>query len=241
MLSKRQIKYFKSLQLKKYRDQERLFLVEGAKGVREVLNSDFQINSLIATEAFLSDQLREGINCYTVKEEILSQIGTFRSNNAAIAVVEMSIQDEVNISESGLTLALDNVRDPGNLGTIIRIADWYGISQIICSKETADCFNPKVVNSTMGSFTRVNIAYADLKDVLSSTQLPIYGALLDGDNIYSQELAQSAVIIMGNESKGISEQIQSYITNPLLIPGRGGAESLNVAVSTAVVLDNFFR
>ncbi len=241
MLSKRQIKYFKSLQLKKYRDQERLFLVEGAKGVGEVMNSSFHINTLLATEDFLSGINSEDLNVFRVKEDVLQQAGTFKSNNAAIAVVEMPDSIQETTSDKGITLVLDDVRDPGNLGTIIRIADWYGIRKIICSEETADFYNPKVINSTMGSFTRVQLVYTNLSNWLAKVDLPVYGALLNGENIYNEELKSDAIVVMGNESKGISESVQKYINKPVLIPGRGGAESLNVAVSTAVVLDNFFR
>lgn len=241
MLSKRQIKYFKSLQLKKYRDQERLFMVEGAKGVEEVLNSTFQVNTLIGTEAFLNNNSKEDIQQFEVKEDVLAQVGTFKSNNSAIAIVEMKDQPTFQAPQKGLTLVLDDVRDPGNLGTIIRIADWYGIEKIICSEQTADLYNPKVVNSTMGSFTRVELSYQNLAELLRNVDLPIYGALLNGKDIYQEALIQDALIVMGNESRGISEQIQRFVSHPILIPGRGGAESLNVAVSTAVVLDNFFR
>lgn len=241
MLSKRQIKYFKSLQLKKYRDQERLFMVEGAKGVEEVLNSTFQVNTLIGTEAFLNNNSKEDVQQFEVKEDVLAQVGTFKSNNSAIAIVEMKDQALFQAPQKGLTLVLDDVRDPGNLGTIIRIADWYGIEKIICSEQTADWYNPKVVNSTMGSFTRVELSYQNLAELLKRVDLPIYGALLNGKDIYQEALIQDALIVMGNESRGISEQIQRFVSHPILIPGRGGAESLNVAVSTAVVLDNFFR
>ena len=241
MLSKRQIKYFKSLQLKKYRDQERLFMVEGAKGVEEVLNSEFKVHSLMATEEYLSACAGHNGAEYCVKEEVLTQIGTFKSNHTAIAIVEMPEKEDPNVSTEGITLVLDSVRDPGNLGTIIRIADWYGISNIICSPDTADWYNPKVVNSTMGSFTRVNLSYTALEDFLKNVTVPIYGAVLNGKSIYEESLEKNALVVMGNESRGISREIQSYITHPVLIPGKGKAESLNVAVSTAVVLDNFFR
>ena len=241
MLSKRQIKYFKSLQLKKYRDQEGLFMVEGAKGVEEVLKSSFHVNSLIGTEVFLNSVSDSSVETFQVKEDVLAQVGTFKTNNAAIAIVEMKEEPADAVVSKGITLVLDDVRDPGNLGTIIRIADWYGIENIICSPQTADWYNPKVVNATMGSFTRVSVTYQNLNEVLIHSDLPVYGALLAGDNIYQEDLRQDAFLVMGNESKGISPQIEKYITHAVSIPGRGGAESLNVAVSTAVVLDNFFR
>lgn len=245
MLSKRLIKYFKSLQLKKYRLQERKFLVEGAKGVSEVLKSSLKVTNLLGTSAFLTtlernikDKADEVIEC---KEIDLAQVGTFKTNNAGIAVVEMPVNQEISIPGDRLCLALDDVRDPGNLGTIIRIADWYGIEHVFCSHETADVFNPKVINATMGSFTRVSVYYTDLKTLLSDVSVPIYGALLEGESIYKTSLQQKGVILMGNESAGISEDIIRLVSDPLRIPGRGGAESLNVSVATAVILDNFFR
>lgn len=244
MLSKRQIKYFKSLQLKKYRLQEGLFLVEGAKGVREVLNSGFNVQSLMATQDFLSEldsPITAEMDVYTVKEDVLSQIGSFKNNNAGIAVVETPASASIELPQDGLTLALEDVKDPGNLGTIIRIADWYGIQNIVCSHETVELYNPKVISATMGSFTRVTVHYCNLQEVLGSTDLPIYGALLSGDSIYETQLSNAGIVLMGNESMGLSDALQSLVSNPLKIPGRGGAESLNVAIATAVVLDNFFR
>lgn len=245
MLSKRLIKYFKSLQLKKYRLQERKFLVEGAKGVSEVLHSGLKITNLLGTTTFLAsldrnlkDNAQEVIEC---KEVDLAQVGTFKTNNAGIAVVEMPKDEEISIPTDNLCLALDDVRDPGNLGTIIRIADWYGIEHIFCSHESADVFNPKVINATMGSFTRVSVHYTDLKAALSNTTVPVYGALLSGKSIYKRSLEKRGVILMGNESIGINDDLIPLITDALHIPGRGGAESLNVSVATAVILDNFFR
>lgn len=245
MLSKRLIKYFKSLQLKKYRLQERKFLVEGAKGVSEVLHSGLKVTNLLGTSTFLAslernikDTAEEVIEC---KEIDLAQIGTFKTNNAGIAIVEMPKEQEISIPTDRLCLALDDVRDPGNLGTIIRIADWYGIEHIFCSQETADVFNPKVINATMGSFTRVSVHYIDLKASLANVSVPVYGALLEGKSIYKTTLQQKGVILMGNESAGISKNLIPLITDELHIPGRGGAESLNVSIATAVILDNFFR
>ena len=245
MLSKRLIKYFKSLQLKKYRHQEGKFIVEGAKGVVEVLQSGFKVEYLLVTADFktslsaaLIERAREVIE---VKETDLQSVGTFLSNNAAIAIVEMLPSKPFAMPVNEHVLALDDVRDPGNLGTIIRIADWYGIKHIVCSLESADFYNPKVINASMGSFTRVNVVYADLEKILSETQMPVYGALLEGENIYKSDLSRAGVILMGNESQGIDKALEPLITHSIHIPRRGGAESLNVAIATAVILDNFFR
>jgi len=244
MLSKRISRYIKSLQLKKYRKQEEVFIVEGAKGVLELLNSDYKIVYLLYTiqfdtEAFKSFDLGK-IELIEVGQKDLENVGTFQSNNSVLAVARSKPNMHFDFN-SELILALDDIRDPGNLGTIIRIADWYGINKIICSEECADFYNPKVINATMGSFTRVDLWYTDISEVLSKTELPIYGALLEGENIYKQKLENKGILVMGNESHGISSAINQLVTHPLRIPKRGGAESLNVSIATAVILDNFFR
>ncbi len=244
MLSKRLIKYFKSLQLKKYRRQERKFLVEGAKGVTELLKSGLEVEYLLLTADFRAEletvvSLKGEV--LDVSEKELIQVGTFQSNNAGLAVASMPEEQALSLDENELVLALDDIRDPGNLGTILRIADWYGITRVICSKECADVFNPKVVNASMGSFSRIQVWYEELEGFLKETNLPVYGALLEGDNIYQTELKTSGILLMGNESKGIHPDLIPYITQPVHIPRRGGAESLNVSVATAVILDNFFR
>ena len=244
MLSKRLIKYFKSLQLKKYRRQEQKFLVEGAKGVLEVLKSDMEVSHLLLTPAFKSsigpDVTLRGELIEVSEKELLS-VGTFQSNNAGMAIVEMPDSLAVEIGNNELVVALDDVRDPGNLGTIIRIADWYGITKLVCSPECADVYNPKVINASMGSFTRVKVYYEDLTTFLGKGSHKVYGALLEGDNIYQSSLKPEGVLLMGNESKGVRPGLQGYIDEAVHIPRRGGAESLNVSVATAVILDNFFR
>lgn len=244
MLSKRLIKYFKSLQLKKYRRQERKFLVEGAKGVTELLKSGLEVEFLLLTADFkreLESVLTLRGELIEVSEKELVQAGTFQSNNAGLAIACMPDESSLTIGEEELVIALDDIRDPGNLGTIIRIADWYGIAKVICSKECADVFNPKVVNASMGSFTRVQVWYEELSDFLSKTNQTVYGALLAGENIYQSDLKPAGILLMGNESKGIQPDLIPLITQPVHIPRRGGAESLNVSVATAVILDNFFR
>ena len=245
MLSKRLIKYFKSLQLKKYRHQEHKFIVEGAKGVSEVLKSDFVVDYLIITEDYKEllslTELQKAKEVIIVKENELKPIGTFQTNRDGLAIVSMPESTPIMLKEGELTLALDDVRDPGNLGTIIRIADWYGIDSIICSKESADFYNPKVINASMGSFARVKVYYESLSEVLTQCDVPVYGALLEGKSIYQTQLSNSGIILMGNESQGIDKDLEKYITHSIHIPKRGGAESLNVAIATAVILDNFFR
>lgn len=246
MLSKRKLKYFKSLHIKKYRLQHGNFLVEGAKGVVEALKSTLEIEHLALTPYFREElEQKEGLQLRgeleSVTEQELVAAGTFMSNNAGLAVLKIPERQALPTLTSGLTLVLDEVRDPGNLGTIIRIADWYGIEHVICSLGTADIYNPKVINATMGSFARVKVFYTDLQAFLQAKELPVYGALLGGESIYSLDLRQDAMLLMGNESKGISDDLLPFVDHQVKIPSRGGAESLNVAIATAVALDNFFR
>jgi len=245
MLSKRKLKFFKSLQIKKYRVQSGNFLVEGAKGVEEALQSQMEIDHLVVTQQFHDDlvaqKLRLRGELEIVSENELKAAGTFGSNNAGLVVMKIPSQQALRKMTKGLTILLDDVRDPGNLGTIIRLADWYGVGHVICSNESADLYNPKVINSTMGSFARVQVYYTDLADYLSKNNLPVYGTVLNGNSIYQEHLAEDALILMGNESKGISDRLLQYVDHPVQIPGRGKAESLNVAIATAITLDNFYR
>lgn len=246
MLSKSRLKFIKSLQIKKYRKQERLFLVEGAKSIQELLKSDYKINQLVLTEEFYKschkqvDALGDAELVLCSQAEI-EQAGTFGSNDAGIALVEMQEFAFVEPEPGNYCLMLDDVRDPGNLGTIIRIADWYGIKSIVCSEQTAEFYNPKVIASTMGSFTRLKPHYCNLEDILQKTSLPVFGALLDGNSVHQSAFPGTGFLIMGNESQGISKELMKYITQPITIPQFGRAESLNVAVATAVILDNIKR
>ncbi|MCM8569037.1 RNA methyltransferase [Gramella jeungdoensis] len=240
MVSKNQIKLIKSLSQKKFRNKYGLFVVEGLKGVREFINSDYELNSLYTTgEIFnvpgeLSDK---------IKEKDLRKISFLKTPQQALAV--FTIPQQKNINLNGLVLVLDGVRDPGNLGTIIRLCDWFGIESIVCSEDTVDCYNPKVVQASMGSLTRVNVSYTDLKDFfLNNRNVPVYGAMLDGENIYSSNLPDSAFIVMGNEANGVSEEVKKLLTREINIPQFGqdqNTESLNVATATAIILSEFRR
>ena len=219
-------------------------MVEGGKGVSELLKSGLEVEYLLVTGTFrttLGDLSGFKGELIEVSEYELRQAGTFQSNNAGLAIVVMPEPSEIQLSPDELVLALDDVRDPGNLGTILRIADWYGITKVVCSSTCADIYNPKVINSTMGSFTRVQVWYADLHEFLSQYPGHVYGALLEGEDIYQAELGTAGVLLMGNESQGISTDLIPLIDHAVNIPRRGGAESLNVSVATAVILDNFFR
>jgi TrmH family RNA methyltransferase len=242
MLSKANIKFIKSLQVKKYRKQEQCFLVEGAKSVLELLSSDFEIVKILGTSEFLAGiQRRTSAEIIEVRENELDGLGQFQSNNSALAVVKMKPNLAFTISPQEYALVLDDLRDPGNLGTIIRTADWYGINKIIASDETADVYNPKVITSTMGSFARVKVFYTRLQEYLPAVKANIYGAYLEGSNVHHTKFAAGGLVVIGSESHGISENLQRYITDKITIPGFGKAESLNAAIAAAVIMDNIRR
>jgi len=246
MLSKSQIKYVQSLHQKKYRQEYGAFLVEGAKSVLELLASDFEVELLLITETFRKENARlldnQRIRTEVVNPAELERVGTLTSNDACLAVAKTKENRPLVAGSNEFALVLDDVRDPGNLGTIIRIADWYGIQKLICSRTTADVYNPKVISATKGSFTRVNWYYCDLETFLSEQPgMAIYGAFLDGEDVHSTAFAQSGYLIMGNESNGISPAVGRFVTQRLTIPRYGGAESLNVGIATAVICDNLRR
>lgn len=245
MISKNKAKFIKSLQLKKYRKAEGAFVVEGGKSVLELLKSGFQIREVYVTPSFfdaneaLLKQYADRLLIATEKE--LESAGSLKSNNAALAVASLPAEQPPAFDKRDFLLALDDVRDPGNLGTIVRIADWYGIYQLLCSEETTDAFAPKVVQACMGSLTRVKVSYGNLKSLISSSGLPVYGAVLNGKSVHEEHFAAQGIILMGNESNGISKELLTLVDHPVTIPGLGGAESLNVAVATAVICDNMRR
>ncbi|MEQ8361328.1 MAG: RNA methyltransferase [Cyclobacteriaceae bacterium] len=245
MISKSQIKFIKSLQLKKYRKEEQCFVVDGEKGVEEVLKSDFKIEMLLATESFREKQARllKGIKAeiFIVSEKQLSQLSSFQTNESVLAVVRQKPNQLPVLEQNEFMLALDDIRDPGNLGTIIRTADWFGIRKIVASTQTADYYNPKVINATMGSFTRVQLAYTNLMDWIPQWNAHVYGTFMEGEDVHSMCFDKRGVIVIGNEANGISPEIQSLVTDRITIPGAMGAESLNAAVATGIVLDNWSR
>lgn len=245
MLTKNQVKYIQSLQLKKNRLLHKSFMVEGAKNVLELLEFDFTIESIFITEPFYKENKNviDNQNCATqiVNEADLEKLGTFSSNNAAIAIVKTKNNQNL-LTTNELVLVLDDIRDPGNLGTIIRIADWYGLKNIVCSENTVDFYNPKVIAATMGSFLRVNLFYTNLSHFLTHQKNEfIGGAVMNGRSIYDLNLPKTGFLIIGNESNGISNEVQAFVNERITIPKRGGAESLNAGVATAILLDNFFR
>lgn len=240
MVSKNQIKLIKSLSYKKFRNKHHLFVVEGIKGIEEFLDSSFELVNLFALENIFSNIDEKKIQ---VNEDELKKISFLKTSQRAVALFK--IPQQVQVSQGNLTLALDGVRDPGNLGTIIRLCDWFGVESILCSKDTVDCFNPKVVQASMGSLTRVKVMYCDLKEyILKNPQKPVYGAMLSGSNVYSEKLEAPGILIMGNEANGISSEIEDLITQRLSIPQyneQHTTESLNVATATAILLSEFRR
>jgi len=240
MVSKNQIKLISSLHQKKFRFANQLFFAEGVKVIQELLNSNFILEHLYLTEP-LFDAVN--INFKTIiSESDLKKISALATPNNCFAVFK--IPSVKPIIEHGLIIALDDIRDPGNLGTILRLCDWFGISQVICSEQTVDIYNPKVVQATMGSIARLNVSYVDLNVFLQKTTLPVFGTFMDASNIYQETLPNEAVIVMGNEANGISESIEKTIKNRLTIPRFGDlqkTESLNVATATAIILSEFRR
>lgn len=230
------------MQLKKNRLQQQRFLVEGAKSVLELINSDFIIDQILCTNefyekhSFINNSLRDKIGLITEKQ--LEKVGTFKSNSLVLAVAHKKPNAQLIIEKGDLGIVLDDIRDPGNLGTIIRIADWYGINKIIASETTAEFYNPKVINSTMGSFTRVNLFYTHLPNYLEKYGGSIFGTFMEGENIHKAKIKGEGLIVMGNESNGISKEVERFVTKKITVPKFGEAESLNVAVATAIVCDN---
>jgi RNA methyltransferase, TrmH family len=247
MISKNQLKLIHALEQKKQRKKNGLFLVQGEKNVDELFNSDFTVKQLFATSSYINKNSKllaqSGLVDITIEatEEELKKAGTLLSNNSVLAVAECKTMALPQIQKNELILVLDQVGDPGNLGTIIRVADWYGIKHIICSPDCADFYNPKVIAASMGSFARVQVSHTDLSEYLSQQSTAIYGAFLEGENIHKATLNKSAFIVMGSESHGISPEVAKFISNKMTIPNFGSAESLNVAMATGIILDNFKR
>ncbi|TMP38551.1 TrmH family RNA methyltransferase [Pseudoalteromonas rubra] len=241
MLSKNQQKLLRALAQKKYRKQYGQYLVQGAKNVQELLSAGKPVKQIFATAEFIADHqlLLNNHEVVTCDEAELSKVSTLVSNNAAIAIAETEPQAELNTQ--GLVLALDGVSDPGNLGTIIRVADWYGLRQIVLSEHCADHLNPKVISATMGSFARVEVIRTDLCALLKAYDGPIYGAFLEGQSVHTISFATRGILVMGSESHGISAAVAEHINQPITIPAFGGAESLNVAMATGIILDNMKR
>jgi len=238
LVSKSQIKLITSLQQKKFRNKLGLFVAEGPKVINELLTAGLTLHSLYSTQEHIFIEK----NVQIITELELNKISSLKNANHSLAVFEVPKLE--NLKNNTLTVALDAVRDPGNLGTIIRLCDWFGIPQLVCSLDTVDCYNPKVIQATMGSIARVNVVYLELSEFIKKANTPIYGGCMDGTSIYQQQLPENAIIILGNEANGISEKINSLLTHRVTIPRFGvtkETESLNVATATAVILSEFKR
>ena len=262
-ISKNQIKFVRQLEQKKYRRREGLFVAEGTKVVGDLL-AHYQPHSVYATEEWLAKNTSSlshlSSSVFTVTDEELRRISVLQHPQQVLALFPLPTMAaaarlcrlacprifSLFTDHFSLSIALDGIQDPGNLGTIIRIADWFGIEQIICSEDTVDAWNPKVIQATMGSIARVNIIYINLSDFIDTLppDYPVYGTLLDGDNIYTQPLTAHGLIVMGNEGNGISPEIRQKINRRLFIPSYrtdDTAESLNVAIATAITCAEFRR
>ena len=236
MINKNELKYIQSFAHKKHWAEESVFMIEGQKMMEELMASDWQIRQAYATKEWIEGQPFKPHYVTEVADFELDKMTQLQKANQVIALVEKKqINTSLNL-KGKLTLLLDGIQDPGNLGNIIRTVDWFGLDQIIVSADTASCYNPKVVQSTMGSILRVEVIITDLAELIQSSKMPIYGAVLEGKSIQTTELAKEGLLLIGNESKGIRSPILSMITHPITIPKYGAAESLNAAVATGIIL-----
>ncbi len=239
MVGKSQIKLIKSLQQKKIRIQQKLFVVEGKKTLQELVSSNLEVFGLFSTDVdFVS---KNEHTCELITMADLKKMSSLATPNGYLGVFRIPEPKEVLYDD--WIVALDFIQDPGNLGTIIRLCDWFGIKNIVCTTNTVDCYNPKVLQATMGSITRVNLAYLDVSEFLKNTHLPIYGAFMDGASVYETELPKKGIIVMGNEANGVSDSILNAISEKITIPqyGEKTTESLNVATATAILLNEIRR
>jgi TrmH family RNA methyltransferase len=240
MVTKNQIKIIAELHQKKYRQLYNLFIAEGQKCISELLNSDFELLFLYESESvFNAFNFAEK---HIISQNELKKMSALTNPNNCLAVFR--IKKTEDIVQKNTIVALDNISDPGNLGTIIRLCDWFGIKDLVCSQSTVDLYNPKVVQASMGSLTRVNVSYVNLQTFLIETSLPIFGTFTDGNNVYTTKLPKDSVLLMGNEGNGISTEIANLVSKKLSIPRFGtiqSTESLNVATATAIFLSEFKR
>jgi RNA methyltransferase, TrmH family len=239
-LSKAKIKWLKSLQQKKHRDEEQVFVVEGEKMVLEGLDAIGFTPELLVTAS--DYDLPAGLllpeNTFKASAVQMEQASALKTPNKLLAVFR---RPAAPLPDTGLFIALDGVQDPGNLGTIMRLADWFGAAGILCSESTVDCYNPKVIQASMGAIFRIPVKYCDLKAEIEEMQLPVFGALLDGENYSQTDYPENCVLLLGNEGNGISETLKSSVTTPVTIPRYGSAESLNVAAAGAILLAEIKR
>ena len=239
MVVKSQIKFIKNLQQKKYRTQNKLFVVEGIKTVRELLNSSLKVYRIYVTDSTVLEFKGDFVE--VISEGELKKMSGLSTPNKVLGVFHIPVPGPLDFSD--WVIALDDVRDPGNLGTIIRLCDWFGVKSLICSSNSVDCYNPKVLQATMGSITRVNIVYGDLKRIFSNSEVAVYGAFMDGVEVYKEKFPKRGILVMGNEANGVSEAIAALVEKKISIPqfGPKTTESLNVATATAILLNEIRR
>lgn len=252
MLSKNKARFIVSLQRKKVRDEEKLYVIEGDKIVKEFLAAGVPVKLLVAKPEFLKslpgDLIKKAYEVEQVGYDELKQVSTLKTPHNALALVSIEEQNiDIQSVSNELCCAVESVQDPGNLGTIIRASAWFGIKNIICSQDCVDVYNPKVIQASMGSLLHVKVSYYGLKDILSETRnsgKPVFGTTLEGDSIYNHQLANHGIILLGNESRGISPELLSFVSDRIMIPGTGirpGIDSLNVGMAAAVVFSEFSR
>ncbi|WP_316822780.1 RNA methyltransferase [Pedobacter gandavensis] len=245
MLSKSQIGFIKSLHQKKYRKENGIFIIEGIKSIAEFIHSSYQVHSIyyLAQYQSLLPELPANIKLFEVNSAELDKISTLQTPQGILALVHLPKNPVLDTKQlkNNFSLVLDGIQDPGNLGTIIRTADWFGFKQIICALNTVEVYNPKTVQATMGSLSRMDIYYQDLAPLLSAAQVPVFGAVLNGKSMYDVDWGTEGLVILGNEGQGISPEIMELITVPVTIPRIGGAESLNVAVCAAILCADISR
>lgn len=241
MISRNKIKFVKSLQQKKYRILNKSFVVESSKNVLEILSSSYEVSQIFATSSWLdSNKISSTIEINEVTNNDLKRISRLKTPSEVLAIVKIP-EFQNNFDFSGVNIALDNIKDPGNFGTIIRICDWFGIKNIYCSKNSVDLYNPKVVQSTMGSISRVNIFYTNLTQMITSLDdsTMVYASVMNGHEIQDCKLSENSLIVFGNESHGISQEILNLTNEKITITKKGNAESLNVSVSVGIILNKF--
>lgn len=245
MISKSQISFITSLQQKKFRKEHGLFIVEGLKSITEFIQSEYVTGTIFYTENVLPKlgKLSHNIKLFEISSQELEKISALNSPQQALALIKIPEHRVLTTKmlKGSFTLVLDGIQDPGNLGTIIRTADWFGMKNLVCSEDTVEAYNPKVVQASMGSLARVSLTYTRLDEFLEKSSIPVFGAVLNGKPIYSTDFGTEGLIILGNEGKGIRPEILEKITCPITIPNFGKAESLNVAISASIICSEIRR
>jgi TrmH family RNA methyltransferase len=238
-MNKNELKYIQSFAHKKHWTEESVFIIEGPKMLEEAIKAHCVIEKIYATPAWEGKLGQVGGDIEEIDDVLLSRISQLQTPNQVLALVQKNKHQTLYDYQNQLTLVLDGIQDPGNFGTIIRTADWFGLTQILVSADTANFYNPKVIQSTMGSCFRVKVQVAELEQVIEKAKQPVIGTLLNGASLYENKLPASGFLVIGNESKGIREGLKTTITHPVSIPSFGGAESLNAAVATGIVLSHW--